>query len=274
MELSDGSSQRRTTDRPARHTRRRAHCEPGPDRGLSALSFLVGRAGRDQAAMREVAESLSHELRTPLTTIYSGSKILSRPRMAMSEATMREVSAAIEADAERLYRIVEDLVVAALPEGRAIAVEPVSLQHLLPGIVRHEQTRWPATRFATSIPVNLPPVGGDEFYLEQVVRNLLANAARFGPEDGLVVTSVTEGRDDLVVRVTDEGPGIDPGEEDRVFGLFYRSPATVEQAGLGLGLFVCRRLVEAMDGAIWATNRRAGGAEVGFRIPLYPADPS
>ena len=242
-----------------------------PDRSVSALSILDGQAG-DETALREVAESLSHELRTPLTTIYGGSKILNRSRVAMSDATMREVSAAIEADAERLYRIVEDLVVAALPDGRAVAVEPVSLQHLLPGVVRQEQYRSPATRFTTSIPPNLPPVCGDEFYLEQVIRNLLANAARFGPDDGLVTASVTEGRADLVLRVTDAGPGIHAGEEERVFGLFYRSPATIDQAGVGLGLFVCRRLIEAMGGEIWAVNPPGGGAEFGFRIPVCPAD--
>ena len=253
--------------------RRAPNGESEPDRGVSALSILAGGStGDDEAAIRDVAESLSHELRTPLTTIYSGSKILNRRRVSMSEATMREVSAAIEADAERLYRIVEDLVVAALPEGRAIVVEPVSLQHLLPGIVAHEQKRCPETRFTTSIPANLPPVRGDEFYLEQIIRNLLANAARFGPEDGLVRASVTEGRDELTVRVTDEGPGVDSGEEERVFGLFYRSPATVDHAGLGLGLFVCRRLVEAMNGEIWVVNKPGGGAEFGFRIPVYPAD--
>ncbi len=182
------------------------------------------------------------------------------------------MSEAIEADAERLYRIVEDLVVAARPENRAVAVEPVLLQHALPAIVAHEQTRWPETSFMLSLPEQLAAVRGDDIYVEQVVRNLLANAARFGPPGGVVAISGHEVDAQVLIRIADQGPGIAPGEEQRVFGLFYRAPETADRAGLGLGLFVARRLIEAMGGTIWAANRPAGGAEFGFRLPVEPAD--
>ena len=139
----------------------------------SALNVLLDGDRSDAAVLREVAELLSHELRTPLTTIYSGSKILNRPGVRLSDATVREVSAAIEAEAERLKRIVEDLVVATGPDERAIGPEPVLIQHLLPAIVANEQERWPTTRFVVSIPEHLPAVRGDSGALEQVLRNLL-----------------------------------------------------------------------------------------------------
>ena len=243
-----------------------------PDAQVTALSVLLDGSDGDPALLREVAELLSHELRTPLTTIYSGSKILSRPGLGLSPGTVREVSEAIEADAERLYRIVEDLVVAARPENRAVAIEPVLLQHVLPTIIQHEQTRWPETSFVLSLPEQLAAVRGDDLYVEQVVRNLLANAARFGPVGGVVAISAGESEGAVVVRIVDQGPGIAAGEEQRVFGLFYRAPETADRAGLGLGLFVAQRLIEAMGGTIWGKNRGPGGAEFGFRLPVEPAD--
>lgn len=220
---------------------------------------------------RGVAEALSHQLRTPLTAIYAGSKILSRPGPPLSESTVREVSAAIGAEAERLKRVVEDLVVAALPTGRMVGGEPLLLGHLLPVIVAHEGERSPDARFELSIPEQLPAVRGDEVYVEQVVRNLLANATQFGPPDGLVTIRAAERSGAVEVRIADQGPGVAAAQAERIFDLFYRVSGT-GKAGLGLGLFVCRRLVAAMGGRIWARPGPQGGAEFGFELPIYPTD--
>jgi signal transduction histidine kinase len=75
----------------------------------------------------------------------------------------------------------------------------------------------------------------------------------------------------VIVRIADDGPGLDPSEADRVFGLFYRSRATADRGGLGLGLFVCRRLIGAMGGRIWARAGQRGG-EFGFELPVESAD--
>jgi two-component system sensor histidine kinase KdpD len=242
-----------------------------PAVSASALNVLLDGDRSDASVSRGVAELLSHELRTPLTTIYTGSKILNRPGVRLSDSTVREVSAAIEAEAERLKRIVEDLVVATRPDERATSSEPVLIQHLLPGIVAKEQERSPATRFVVSMPEQLPAVRGDSGSLEQVLRNLLSNAARFGPPDGVIAATVRQGRGTVIVKIADQGQGLDAAEADRVFGLFYRSPATAERAGLGLGLFVCRRLIDSMGGRIWACPCERRG-EFGFELPIYPAD--
>lgn len=227
---------------------------------------------RADIGAREVAERLSHALRTPLTTLYGGSKILSRRGASLSESTVHEVSAAMEVDAERLRSLVEDLVVAALPEAPSLGGEPVLLQHLLPTVVAHEQERWPSVRFVLGLTPHLPPVQADEAYLEQVLRNLLSNAARFGPADGVVAVTVSEKPGRVVVKIADQGPGVGPSETDRVFGLYYRSPVTADRAGVGLGLFVCRRLIDAMGGRIWVRGRSRGGAEFGFELPIHPVD--
>jgi signal transduction histidine kinase len=113
----------------------------------------------------------------------------------------------------------------------------------------------------------------DPTYVEQTVRNLLSNAAKYGGAGSVVEVVLETSEDEVAVRVLDDGPGIDAGEAERVFDLFYRSPRTsVATAGAGIGLFVCARLVQAMGGRIWARPRPAGGAEVGFALRIMHED--
>jgi signal transduction histidine kinase len=109
---------------------------------------------------------------------------------------------------------------------------------------------------------------GEETYVEQIIRNLVGNAIKYGPRDGTVIVRAAAEDGAIVVRVLDEGPGIAPGEANRVFDLLYRSPATAAQAaGSGIGLFVSRRLAEAMGGTLLARPRRKGSE---FVLRLLP----
>ena len=216
---------------------------------------------------------LSHELRTPITTIYAGSRVLARPDLA--EEMRREVAFDVQAEAERLHRLAEDLLVLARAErGRLdIGGDPVLLQHVLPGVVSSEQARWPDTQFEASVPPGLLPVAAEQTYVEQVARNLLANAAKYAPVGTTVELVAESGREEVRVRILDEGPGFADDEARRLFDLFYRSPrAEASSTGAGIGLFVCRALVGAMGGRIWAIPRAAGGAEFGFSLPVLDED--
>lgn len=267
-----------------------------PDKWLELQTYpvpLTGRpAGQDEAegriaVMRDVTAArqaraqhdaflgiLSHELRTPITTIYAGSKVLARAE-PLAEHTWRELATDVSAEAEHLYRLVEDLLVLARLErdGLQMANEPVLLKHVLAGAIRLEKARWPEMRIALSGPVDLPAVAGDATYVEQVARNLLSNAAKYSPAQGEIEVRLgVEGNDadEITVRVLDRGDGFASGEVDDLFELFYRSAATAAQAsGAGIGLFVCRRLVTAMGGRIWARPRPRGGAEFGFALRRY-----
>ena len=123
------------------------------------------------------------------------------------------------------------------------------------------------------IPPDLPSVQGEEMYVEQVLRNLLTNAAKYGAAGSRVTVEAFEEGDAVLLRVLDEGPGIEPSEVERIFELFYRSPSTAPTvAGAGIGLFVCRQLAIAMGGSIRARNRPGGGACFELMLRRYADD--
>ena len=146
--------------------------------------------------------------------------------------------------------------------------EPVLLQRLVPRVVQSEDGRWPGVVFDVQMESGLPTVSAEPTYVEQVIRNLLSNAAKYSGIDSSVVVKAERGDHEVIVRVLDDGPGINMDERERLFELFYRSAKTATTAGgAGIGLFVCARLVAAMGGRIWATRRETGGSEFGFALP-------
>jgi PAS domain S-box-containing protein len=214
---------------------------------------------------------LSHELRTPITSIFAASTLLSRT--GLDEERRAELLIDISHESERLRRLVEDLVVLAKAERGTIQVhtEPVLLQHVLSRVCKQEQPRWPDRHLAVTVARPMPVAMAEEAFVEQIVRNLIGNAAKYGPRDE-PIEIVADAPDGLPrVRVLDRGPGVDPAEAERLFELFYRSERTAHIAGSGIGLFVVHRLVESMGGSVWARSRDDGpGAEFGFRLqPLH-----
>ncbi len=243
------------------------------DQGAQAMERARLHAQeRDAQQLQEAFISvISHELRTPITTILAGSRIL---RRRLGDAASADLALDIEAESERLFRIVEDLLVLSRLERRnlSIAQEPVHLSHLLDRVIASEARRWPTTIFERAARPDVAVVRGEETYVEQVLRNLLSNAAKYG-SPGSVTVIIDDDGDDIAVRVLDEGPGIARGEVEQLFGLFYRSPATAATAaGAGIGLFVSRQLVDEMGGRMWARNRAEGGSEFGFSLARFPAD--
>jgi PAS domain S-box-containing protein len=217
---------------------------------------------------------LSHELRTPVTTIYAGAKVLSRPG-ELPETTRQDIFDDIVVEAERLHRLVEDVVAMTRfgDEDGEVGTEPVLLQRLLPSVIASEDSRWPGVSFEAVVPPGLPTVIADPTYVEQVVRNLLSNAAKYGGSGAIVTTTLESVDGEVEVRILDDGPGFPPDEGERLFELFFRSAQTARAAaGAGIGLFVCARLIKAMGGRIWATNRPDGGAEFGFALRVMRED--
>ena len=229
----------------------------------------VTEARRREAVRETFIGILSHELRTPVTTIFGGAKLLARDGSTLDEETKRDIFQDIHSEAERLQRLVEDVVAFNdFGEGPGeIGLEPVLLQRLVPRVVESEQDRWPGVTFALDIASGLPTVSADPTYVEQVIRNLLSNAAKYSGAGSTVTVAVAMRDDEVVTRVLDDGPGFASDEASHLFELFYRSPGTAGTAGgAGIGLFVCARLIAAMGGRIWASPGDGGGAEFGFAM--------
>ena len=251
---------------------------PFESRGeLSWIAVLTDISARIEADhLRDTfIGMLSHELRTPVTAIYGGSQILLARGDRLDRAITRDLITDIAAETERLHRLIENLLVLARVERGEDLVggEPVLLQHVLPSIVDRERSLWLGTEIAINVQAGLPTVRGHDGYVAQVIRNLLSNATKYGGPDAKVEIVAEGGDEGVIVRVLDDGPGIDAQTADRLFDLYYRAPAALVKApGAGIGLFVCRRIVTALGGTIWARERVSGGAEFGFSLPVYEAD--
>ena len=145
--------------------------------------------------------------------------------------------------------------------------DPVLLQRVVPAVARSEEGRWPGRPIEVKLESDLPPVAGDATYIEQVVRNFVVNAMKYGRPGAPVVIDAKANPEEVEVRVIDDGPGFPEEEAPRLFQLYYRSAAVSNKvSGSGIGLFVCARLIDAMGGRIWAANRPEGGAEFGFAL--------
>ncbi|MGI8928687.1 MAG: ATP-binding protein [Candidatus Limnocylindrales bacterium] len=246
-------------------------------RGTHAPSVVVLRDVTQARSARAARDAflgvLSHELRTPITTIYGGSELLQR---GLEPERREEVITDIRVEAERLARLVEDLLVMTRIERGTVEIgdEPILIQRLLPSIVHAFVAQRPDVEVALNLSERLSAVRGDPTYVEQVVRNLLTNAVRYGngAARGIEIT-VEEVPGEIIVRVLDHGSGLGDSDPEQLFELFYRSEAArAVPGGAGIGLFVCRNLVEAMGGRIWARSREEGGAEFGFTLPVVDSD--
>ncbi len=231
---------------------------------------------RRSAELREAFVGvISHELRTPITTIYGLARILRQRGESLDPAARSEAIADIEAESERLYRLVEDLLVLSRAEGGRVAIEtePINMSRLVGRIVDAEAQRLPDRSFLVSAPAGLPLIEAETTYVEQVLRNFLTNAAKYSQPTEAIEIVVEAAGDQVSVRVLDRGIGVDDTTADKAFDLFYRTPeATRAAAGAGIGLFVCRQLVDAMSGRTWMRGRDGGGTEVGFSLPVVPID--
>ncbi len=222
-----------------------------------------------QAANRVKDEFLgmvSHELRTPLTTVLGLADMLRRRMDQMDRDTRVEALEQLEEDAKRLNELIENMLLLSRAERAEFEPEPVLLQRLAPLVLavaaeRHRETRW-----EMDVPEELPPVAGKAGWIEQVLQNLVENAVKYSGTPASVRVEAQRAGRDVVFRVLDRGRGLNGDEAELMFEPFYRSRSASGQPGVGLGLAVCRRLIELMDGEIGAKPRPGGGTVVTVRL--------
>lgn len=230
---------------------------------------------RANAIKDEFLGLVSHEMRNPLTSVAGLAEALSRRFDDIAPDARREALDQILLDARRLQRLIENMLVLARLDHDDIDLEPILMQHVLVNVVEDHKARLAAAGqpLVVSIEPNLPPINARETWVEQLVENLLNNAEKYG--NGSEVTlDVRAQNGGVVVRVLDCGPGISAEQAEEVFLPFRRLERDRFRAyGSGLGLAVCKRLVDLMGGAIWACPRPTGGSEFGFWLPTLADSP-
>jgi two-component system sensor histidine kinase KdpD len=206
--------------------------------------------------------AVSHELRTPLSAIIGSAGALLQS--APPGGSARDLLTNIRDEAERLARLVHNLIeTTRLESGASLKKEPYPIEDAVGTALERVEKLLAGRRVETDLPENLPLVPLDPVLMELVLVNLIENAARHAP-DAAIEISARERMDALEVSVADRGPGLTPEDLDRVFEKFYRAGAA---PGAGLGLAICKAVVEAHGGTIRAENRAGGGVVFRFTLP-------
>ncbi|RAQ94600.1 ATP-binding protein [Thermogemmatispora tikiterensis] len=221
--------------------------------------------------------SVSHDLRTPLASIKAAASSLLQEDIVWDEESRRSFALTIEREADRLNRLVENLLDMSRIEGGALKPEKewYPLDELIHDVLLQLQPLLQQRLVQVDLEEDLPPVPVDYLQLSQVLTNLIENAVRHTPASSPIEISARRCKGYVQVSVADRGPGIPPADLERIFDKFYRvrragSPGSGSgrAGGTGLGLAVCKGLIEAHGGHIWAENRRGGGAVFHFTLPL------
>jgi two-component system, OmpR family, sensor histidine kinase KdpD len=215
--------------------------------------------------------SVSHDLRTPLATITGAVSTILDGRTRLDAKTERDLLESVHEEAERLNRLVQNLLEMTRLESGALQLrrELHPPEEVIGAALGRFAKRLADRRVTTRVPPDLPLVAMDDVLVEQVLINLLDNALKYTPAGSPIDVIATATDESLTIEVADRGPGLPPGEEDRVFEKFYRGEP-VGSRGAGLGLAICRGVVRAHGGRIWAQNLPGGGVAFLFTLPLGP----
>jgi len=225
------------------------------------------------AAKDEFLGLVSHELRTPMTVILGMSRLLHRD--VLDPETAREVAAEIGESAEELNALVESmLLLARLDHDETSRLrEPILLNRAAAHVLDRHSAKDPSRRYELEVATTETLVDVQGTLLEQVIDNLVVNAAKYSDPGRSIAVVVEAGGGNACLRVLDEGAGLNEAEIAHVFEPFYRAEGARQRAaGAGLGLAVSQRIVELLGGRIWAAQRPSGGAEFGFELPLLVED--
>ncbi len=214
--------------------------------------------------------AISHDLRTPLAAIVGASSSLVRDGDRLPSQARHELSQAIYDESIRMAGLANNLLDMARLEAGAVVLNRQwqPLEEVVGGALAGLSTRMANHPVNVNLPQNLPLVQIDGLLIERVFANLLENAVKYTPTGTPINISAATGPNELVVTVSDQGHGIPFGEEKRIFEKFHRVASEGNQGGAGLGLTICRSIVEAHGGRIWADNLPAGGAAFHFALPL------
>jgi signal transduction histidine kinase len=214
---------------------------------------------------------ISHELQTPIAIIKGYASTLARVDAQFDQSTVRSRLNAIEEEADRLNKLVSNLLYASRIQagGLNMDIAPLDLEKLIEGVTRRLQAKNPDVTVSVEVPSNLPSVMADRDRIEEVLQNLLDNAVKYSPRQRTIAINARATGEEVIVSVSDVGMGISLREQERIFDRFQRvgDPLTQTTPGAGLGLYICRAIVEAHGGHIWVESTLHQGSTFSFSLP-------
>jgi two-component system sensor histidine kinase KdpD len=219
--------------------------------------------------------SVSHDLRTPLGGITGAASTLLEDEGALPEPARRELLETIHEESNRLQRLVTNLLdVTRLESGVVdLAKEWVPLEEVVGSALEHMVSQLGKREVKVELPAKLPMVQADPVLLGQVIINLVENACKFSPSERAIEIKAWATERSITLSVTDHGPGIPEGQEEHIFEKLVRFQQGEARPGAGLGLAICKGVVQAHGGKIIASNRPSGGAQFMVSLPLGPTPP-
>ena len=220
--------------------------------------------------------TVSHELQTPISIIKAYASTLGRSDVHWDEQTIKDKVHAIEEESDRLSGLVSKLLYTSRLDSGEFSLNKLLLD--LPQEVRRVAKRF-ATRtemhkIEVDFPPDFPPVAADPEKIEEILTNLLDNAIKFSPKGGTITIKGEVSENEALVTVADEGIGIPLRDRDRIFDRFYRveDDLTKSTQGTGLGLYICKTLIEAHGGRIWVDSELGKGSRFTFSLPIGDSD--
>jgi two-component system sensor histidine kinase KdpD len=250
---------------------------------LPALASLLGVALERETLAREaleaetlrrsdtvktaVIQAVSHDLRTPLATIEQALDGLESGELALTDDDRTALLETIRIEHVRLKRLVENLLDLSRLQAQAADAHPElwTADELVAQAI--DELRG-AERVRVTTPAELPPVRVDAVQIQRALANVLENALRVSPPEEPVSVRVTATRKEVLIRVTDRGPGVPEAEHERIFEPFHRVPGHSDEHGAGLGLAIARGFAEANGGRMWLESREGQGASFVLALPL------
>jgi signal transduction histidine kinase len=249
----------------------------GKPEGAVALFHDITEQDELDRLQQEFVAAISHELRSPLASMSTAVEMLQEETAAVTDEGQRSCLDTLTAQTERLTSFADRILDLFRLETGELALQPRPLP--IGFLIERTVKSWQATANRPSLVVRIPEyplwVSADEGAVQTVLDNLIDNAVKYSPPDSRIEVAATEGPDgNVTVSVEDEGQGIAPDHQTRIFERFYRVDGSDAQRvyGHGLGLYIARRLVEAMGGKIWVESEQGKGSKFAFTLPPKPEE--
>ncbi|HEX3427371.1 MAG TPA: ATP-binding protein, partial [Candidatus Limnocylindrales bacterium] len=235
-------------------------------------------ARRADALKSALLDAVSHDLRTPLASIRAAAGSLADPDVAFDARTARASASAIDAEADRLDRLVREVLDLSRIEAGSLRpeLEPLVLADVVGLIVERLRPILGDRPISVAIPDDLDPVLADEVLLDGLVSNLVENVARHTAAPAPLEISARDEAGRVRLTIDDGGPGVAVADRERLFEKFLRLPAATEgsRRGLGVGLAIVRGMTEAMGGTVSASPSPIGGLRIEVDLPAAAAVPA